>query len=98
MLVGGDLLGSPCSFRGLEQRLRIGLAGDRRVADEPVDALVGPPDALLRGLDTFGELGGQVGSAGVVDGPVGELFEFAAALVVGGRRRVMVLAGLFGGA
>jgi hypothetical protein len=41
----------------LEQRPRVGVAGDRRVVGEPLDLLVGGSDAVLGVLYPFGELG-----------------------------------------
>jgi hypothetical protein len=95
--VGGCLVGGPAGVGVLEQRPRVGVAGDRRVVGEPLDLLVGGSDAVLRVLDPLGELGELAGGVGVVDGQVRALLEVVVGLVVGSRRRVVVLAGQLGG-
>ena len=66
-------------------------------ADSRCDSLVSGGDAVPCGRESVGEVGDQLGGTCVVDGLVGELFELAAGLVVGGRDRVVPLAGLPGG-
>jgi hypothetical protein len=96
LLVVGDAVGVPGGARGVEQRVRVGLADDRRVAGEAGDSLVGGRDAVLCGMRLVGQLGDELGGAGVVDGLVRGLFELAAGLVVGVPGGLVPLAGLPG--
>ena len=97
LLVVDDLFGVPGGAGGLQQRVRVRLADDRRVCGQPLDSLVSGGDAVPRGRESVGEVGDQLGGTCVVDGLVGELFELAAGLVVAGRDRVVPGAGLPGG-
>ena len=65
-----DLLGVPGGAGTVQQRVRVGLAGDGRVGGQPMDALVGAGEAVVCGRDLVGEVGDELGGAGVAEGPV----------------------------